>query len=114
MKNISRKSKKAFSIYIASSSRTWILICLAGLLVITAAWSIYTPGLESSQQTPSPTVQPTVLPPGYVDPQAPRLLPEEWAENYRQTDGIILGGVVMVLVIVGGTLGTIRRKTNKN
>ena len=37
--------------------------------------------------------------------------PTELAENPEQTNGIVLAGVLLVLIIVGGTLSIIRRKT---
>ena len=50
------------------------------------------------QETLSPEVSPTVLPPR-VD-NATR----------AQTNGLILGSVVLVLIIIGGTLSAIRQK----
>lgn len=37
-------------------------------------------------------------------------LPEEWVRNARQTDGIALGGTILVLIIIAGTLGVLFRK----
>ena len=33
------------------------------------------------------------------------------ATNQTQTNGLIIGGVILVLIIIGGTLGVIRRKS---
>jgi hypothetical protein len=45
-----------------------------------------------------------------IDEDTPEALPEEWLENVDQTDGIILGGIILVLIIVIGTFSVIRRK----
>lgn len=37
-------------------------------------------------------------------------LPEEWVKNARQTDGIALGGTLLVLIIIAGSLGVLFRK----
>lgn len=37
--------------------------------------------------------------------------PKEWDTNYEQTNGIIAMGLALVLIIIGGTLGIIRRKS---
>ena len=36
--------------------------------------------------------------------------PPELIENQEQTNGIVLAGILLVLIIVGGTAGYIRRK----
>lgn len=41
----------------------------------------------------------------------PTPLPQEWLENSELTNGIVLGGVLLVLIIIVGTLGAIRRRT---
>ncbi len=86
---------------------SWGKISLALVLVLFAivlAWSGWVhalPGLEVSMSssggslaviTPSPTIDPVLV------------------ANRDQTNGIIVGGVLLVLVIIGGTLMTIRRK----
>ena len=37
-------------------------------------------------------------------------IPEEWVANRDQTIGIVIGGVLLVLIVVMGTVSTIRRK----
>ncbi|MEA4906507.1 MAG: hypothetical protein VB089_02740 [Anaerolineaceae bacterium] len=36
--------------------------------------------------------------------------PQEWLDNREQTNGIVFGGVMLVLIIVGGTLHAIRKR----
>ena len=40
-------------------------------------------------------------------------LPEEWVKNARQTDGIALGGTILVLIIIVGTLGVLLQKPGR-
>lgn len=40
-------------------------------------------------------------------------LPEEWVQNSRQTDGIALGGTILVLIIIVGTLGVLLKKPGR-
>jgi len=40
----------------------------------------------------------------------PTPLPEEYLANKDQTIGIMVGGIILILIVVTGTLGTIRRK----
>ena len=52
------------------------------------------------QETPQASVAaPTATP-----------LPEEWVRNAHQTDGIALGGTLLVLIIIAGSLGILFRK----
>lgn len=37
-------------------------------------------------------------------------IPAEWAANREMANGIVLGAIALVLIIVGGTLAAIRRK----
>jgi glucose uptake protein GlcU len=62
-----------------------------------------TPTIESNSSTQSastPAASPTVLPTRVVVSTLP------------QTNGLILGGIVLVLIIIGGTLSAIRQKPN--
>jgi hypothetical protein len=38
-------------------------------------------------------------------------LPLEWEENSNQTDGIIICGTILVLIVVGGTYSVLRQKS---
>lgn len=41
-------------------------------------------------------------------------IPEEYLSNDSQTNGIILGSVILVLIVIGGTLSVMLRKDNRN
>ncbi len=50
---------------------------------------------------------------GTVDSTRPATpVPAEWYTNRSMANGIVLGAVALVLIIVGGTLSVIRKKTN--
>ncbi len=57
-----------------------------------------TPALEVLA-TATPTVKPT---------RTPTPIPEEWLTNEKETDGVIVGAIVLVLIVIGGTLHAIR------
>jgi hypothetical protein len=42
--------------------------------------------------------------------KTPTPLPKEWLDNASQTNGMLFGAAVLVLIIVGGTLSTISQK----
>ncbi len=87
---------------------------LALLLVMTVfatmiAWreplpeiSLATPTPQAEIFEPSPTPE--------FELQEPTPIPLEWEDNIEQTNGIIMGSVILVLIVVGGTLSAIRRK----
>lgn len=62
-------------------------------------------------QTPSPGLTATPGQNGMVTlvPTATSV-PAEWFTNREMANGIVLGAVALVLIIVGGTLSVIRRK----
>jgi hypothetical protein len=73
------------------------------LLVIIFAWPDPASGHDPFQAViPSPT--------GTVRPGAPTPIPAEYLETADQTTGIIFGSSILVLIIVGGTVGVLRRK----
>ncbi len=52
-------------------------------------------------ETPAaPVVKPT---------RTPTAIPIEWQNNEKETDGVIFGAIVLVLIVIGGTLHAIRR-----
>jgi hypothetical protein len=81
----------------------WILLLIAILALIIFAWpepasGAFLPQSAIATEVVKPTVTPTPI-------------PIEYLESAEQTSGIICGSVVLVLIIVGGTLGVLRRKT---
>ena len=78
-----------------------ILLLIALLLLIIFAWSAPASGANLAQVTaPTATL-------GAPNPTA---IPKEYLESTEQTNGILCGSVVLVLIIIGGTLGVLRRK----
>jgi hypothetical protein len=78
----------------------WILLLIAILLIIIFAWPDPASG-ASIHQAATATLLPTVT---------ATAIPAEFLESPDQTSGIICGSVVLVLIVVGGTLGILSRK----
>lgn len=63
----------------------------------------------SAQSTPAaPTAAEN--PAGYEHPVTP--IPEEYLANDTQTNGIVFGTVLLVLIVIGGTLSVMWRKVD--
>lgn len=60
---------------------------------------------------PTPRVTVTAVALEESGAAVPTPLPQEWLENSELTTGIVLGCVLLVLIIIVGTLGAIRRRT---
>ncbi len=96
-----------------------ILLLFLGFVFTNAGWSIPaqgatleaspTPAAATPTLTPGPTetvtTTPTLRPTPTLTP-----LPPESQETPDQTVGILFGAVFLVIIIVGGTFFTIRRK----
>ncbi len=81
--------------------QTFIFAFVLVFFVILAIWT--NPTSAVGPITPTVTNQATSL----ATP-----LPEEWISNARQTDGIALGGTILVLIVVIGTLSVIMGKNS--
>lgn len=81
----------------------WIFILIILLLLIIFAWPAPASGAFPAlpAQAATPTAQPS---------PTPTAIPSEYLETAEQTNGIVFGSVVLILVIVGGTLWVLRRK----
>ena len=97
------------------------LVALVLILVVAMAWSEPLPGqrarsaalalaVSTQTATSAPTLAQTVPPESTPTPIQPTPIPEEWQTNREMGTGIVMGAVALVLIIVGGTLGAIRRK----
>jgi hypothetical protein len=80
-----------------------IILLIALLLAIVFAWPAPAAGAYLAQAA-TPTLVETQPSP------TPTLIPKEYLESTDQTNGIICGSVVLVLIIIGGTLGILRSK----
>ena len=98
-----------------------ILLILLALFSVAMVWSEPLPkpnrvsnlarvaiplGVTPQAETDTPavdgqTVTPTTTP-----------IPLEWANNREMANGIVLGAIALVMIIVGGTLISIRRRTS--
>ena len=84
-----------------------ILLFLLGFMTLSAAVSPDTPTYipkTTALQTETVLATDTIAPPTETP------TPKPFEENPEQTNGIVLGGVLLVLIIVGGTVSIIRRK----
>lgn len=81
--------------------QTFIFAFVLVFFVILAIWT--SPTSAVTQVTATITTQATAL----ATP-----LPQEWISNARQTDGIALGGTILVLIVVIGTLSVILGKNS--
>jgi len=79
-----------------------LIVVLAGVVWITSR----EPGIEQNRDTQILIDATSGLP---ILQDTPTPIPEELLANREQTTGIVLGGVVLVLIIVGGTARAITR-----
>jgi hypothetical protein len=90
--------------------KTLIMIMMIILLVtIIILWN---PTGNAGQQTTETALTTQSLPNDRHNHQQQPvpLLPPEISEYQNQTNGIVLGSVIIVLIIIGGTLGVIQRR----
>jgi hypothetical protein len=82
----------------------WIILLIVILLIIILVWPDPASGAYLGQkETSTATLKPV---------PTSTLIPPEYLETTDQTNGIICGSVVLVLIIVGGTLGVLRLKND--
>lgn len=104
MKGLQRlKSLFHFSPQKLSMPLLIFLICV--LLLIIFAWPDPASGQFSLQMTlASPTLT--------YGSSTPTPIPSDYIQTADQTAGIILGSIVLVLIVLVGTLGVLRRKND--
>ena len=87
----------------------WILFVLL-ILFTTLAWSKPIPNKQLRQNQPIQNQENTPTINGDTSPTpSPSPLPEEWVQNSENTNDIVLVGVLLVLIVVGGTYNAIRQ-----
>ncbi len=88
------------------SDHAWQAATIFIVLVIFTVMAFLTFPSSAESQFPNKPLQlnttPTITP-----------LPQEWLMNAHQTDGIALGGTILVLIIVIGTISAILQRNNK-
>jgi hypothetical protein len=83
------------------------LLLVVALVLLVAAVAANVP----PRQPPAFLLQVTGTPAAQI---APTSTPVSVAvTNQNMTSGLIIGGVILVLIIIGGTLGVIRRKSSE-
>ncbi len=97
--------KSSFLTSLRPLSLPWILLLILLLMVIIFAWPDPAAGHNLLQSSLTATPGPRLLP-------SPTAIPTEYLEANYQTNGVILGVVMLVLIIIGGTLGVLSRKND--
>ena len=82
-----------------------ILLLIVLFLLIVFAWPA-----PASGANPAQAVTPTAT----LNAPGPTAIPPEYLESADQTNGILFGSVILVLIIVGGTLGILRSKNGRS
>jgi hypothetical protein len=80
--------------------QVWLIFIFIVFFVIASALKPVTK--QQSTPTPAPVLLAT------TPSSSPN--PNEILSNREQTNGIVAGGIILVLIIVGGTLSVIRQK----
>jgi len=83
----------------------WIVLLVVLFLLIILAWPNPASGAASHQAATSAAPAATLT---------PTRIPAEYLSTPDQTSGIICGSAVLVLIIVGGTVGVLRRKNGSS
>ena len=83
-----------------------VIIVLSGVVWFTTRGPRIEPETQTQIVIDATSGQPIVA-------DTPTPIPEELLANREQTIGIVLGGVVLVLIIVGGTTAVITRNGNR-
>ena len=99
----------------------WVLFLIICILVVFAFILSESDKIEHASQTSRTiqmgllqTAEPTIILPSPTPfPSDYPKLPAEYFENEDQTDGVILGGTVLVLIILIGTMVFIQKEHQK-
>jgi hypothetical protein len=83
----------------------FLAIMIISSLMIIALSDPYTAS-GNIQDSQTPTIVSSLL----ATPGTPLALTASVSDNPAKTNGIVLGGVLLVLIIIGGTLSIIRQK----
>ena len=95
--------KSSFPFTIPKLSFPLLIFLVCVLLLIIFVWPDPASGYAGLQGVlTSPTIP--------FGPGTPTAIPADYLETSDQTVGILLGSIVLVLIIIGGTVGVLRRK----
>jgi len=87
-------------------------LAVLGLLILLTALAWTSPFQTQPPPTPANITALAATPDGTLTPSATPL-PEEWLQSYRNTNEVVLVGVLLVLIVVIGTFGAIWRANRK-
>jgi len=111
-----REIKKLANKIYLSPKPSWmnqqmVLIILVLLVLLTAlAWSEPISNKQFSERQLLQPVENTPTISGEISATpTPTFLPDEWIQNSENTNDIVLVGVLLVLIVVGGTYNAIRQ-----
>ncbi len=100
------------------NSINWIpFFCLITIgLFALILWDPIHFSLSGNQQSPSESINGTMLPRPTLTPLPDHYpdLPREFFENENETIGVISGGTILVLIILIGTLVSLRSERKRN
>ena len=101
-----------------SRQLAWIILAL--ILIAAVAANNLPPGrLPQAQLTPTAAAKQAAYPPPSPDPAGktasllPSPTPTIILPGQNETDGMIIGGVLLVLIIIGGTLQVLRPRSQE-
>ena len=85
------------------------LVLVIAVFATMIAWREPLPGITPATPTVEGEIHDATATPEF-ELKEPTPIPQEWQDNIEQTNGIIMGSVILVLIVVGGTLSAIRRR----
>jgi hypothetical protein len=81
---------------------------LIALFLLAMSWSEPLPQLGTASTAQKATA--TLVPSNAAGQgHSPTPIPEAWVKNGQMSNGIVLGGVILVMIVIGGTVDAIRR-----
>lgn len=83
-----------------------VILFFSGLILWSESLSRYFSGIKLADIQIKPTA--TIL------PGTPTMLPFEWYATTEQTNGIILGGIVLMVIILFGCIGIMLRDRKRD
>ncbi len=87
------------------------VVIVAAVALLFISMMIWNESIVSLFIKPTSTPMAITISPA-VQPGTPTPLPGEWAESSQQTNGIIFGSIIMVLIIVISVVSMMLRKRN--
>jgi hypothetical protein len=107
-------AKSFFQKLISFRLPTWLdlrilaIPVLIALFLLAMSWSEPLPRLDTAATALKTTA--THVPSNAAGHgQTPTPIPEAWVKNGQMSNGIVLGAVILVMIVIGGTVDAIRR-----